>query len=613
MPVKPLLLLSAIILSCDANNQARSADKRQAELGSEELLGLKSFIKQLFPSQLESEDQLKQVTTQELSRLFPQNKLSQIDPIQDSLKSEHFILQAGRPQIFLIEDAGNFAEEDRDSGRRGDSPRRNGAVLDLEDFNEEINEISTDSPVSEFNEEVTEKQETEFSTIKLDLTSKAFVLDRRSGIRKLQNENSFSSTPSSVKADATTTTTANYDEEESFGEVLEINLTVEAPTSGISEDYDEANEDIPDDEKEEVERIINTEIFKKETKTSIERSSITDIRSTTTTRSSTRSTTSSTTRSTTKSTSRSTTSSTTITTVTTVTSTTLTSSSKRRATRPTPRSSFPVRKSPKRNKNIGFNRGAVEAKPRLIDINSSKRNSSRRKTSVLMNESISKPSESLKAAIPLISYWIVDHIKADPSLSCSDIPSVISRLVDDNGDMLESDDFDEDLMNSAEKIATLLVNLINKQEQADNRIDTENKDVKDSVHGDDVRRRNRERIRNQNFNKFSSQRNVCGCEHGGECLEASKTCFCSHGFTGERCQKRVRKALMVGGLTGLLIRNDTELVGGLEVRRCSPPDFPVRVISATGQTLGPHAVVCGGAAHQDSGALVSSEPGSWCL
>ena len=49
-------------------------------------------------------------------------------------------------------------------------------------------------------------------------------------------------------------------------------------------------------------------------------------------------------------------------------------------------------------------------------------------------------------------------------------------------------------------------------------------------------------FRNQNFNKFSSRRNVCGCEHGGECLERSRTCFCSHGFTGDRCQKRVRKA-----------------------------------------------------------------------
>ena len=103
--------------------------------------------------------------------------------------------------------------------------------------------------------------------------------------------------------------------------------------------------------------------------------------------------------------------------------------------------------------------------------------------------------------------------------------------------------------------------------------------------------------RNQKFNKFSSRRNVCGCEHGGECLADSSTCFCSHGFTGEKCQKRVRKAVMVGGLAGLLIRNDTELVGGLEVRRCSPPDFPLKVMAATGQILGSQLIVCGGAHH----------------
>ena len=37
-------------------------------------------------------------------------------------------------------------------------------------------------------------------------------------------------------------------------------------------------------------------------------------------------------------------------------------------------------------------------------------------------------------------------------------------------------------------------------------------------------------------------------------------------FSGSKCQKRVRKALLIGGLDGLETRNDTELVAGLEVR-----------------------------------------------
>ena len=209
-----------------------------------------------------------------------------------------------------------------------------------------------------------------------------------------------------------------------------------------------------------------------------------------------------------------------------------------------------------------------------------------------------EPSEALRPALAVVSYWLLDQIKSDPRLSCSDLPAVISRLVRENQDILETEQVDPDVLNKAEQITSLMLHLITKQAEADNRVETENKEVKDSVHGDDVaRRRNRERIRNQKFNKFSSRRNVCGCEHGGECLPDTTTCFCSHGFTGEKCQKRVRKAVMVGGLAGLLIRNDTELVGGLEVRRCSPPDFPLKVMAATGQILGSSLIVCGGAQH----------------
>ena len=120
---------------------------------------------------------------------------------------------------------------------------------------------------------------------------------------------------------------------------------------------------------------------------------------------------------------------------------------------------------------------------------------------------MSEPSEKLRPALAVISYWLLDQIKSDPRLSCSDLPAVISRLVRENQDILETDQTDTDLVNSAEKITGLMLHLINKQKEADNRVDTENKEVKDSVHGDDVaRRRNRERIRNQKFNKFSSRR-----------------------------------------------------------------------------------------------------------
>ena len=126
---------------------------------------------------------------------------------------------------------------------------------------------------------------------------------------------------------------------------------------------------------------------------------------------------------------------------------------------------------------------------------------SQRKTSGPLSEaggvSVVSPSEKLRPALALISYWLLDQIKSDPRLSCPDLPAVISRLVRDNQEILETDQTDTDLVNSAEKITALLVHLINKQKQADNRVETENKDVKDSVHGDDVaRRRNRERIRN---------------------------------------------------------------------------------------------------------------------
>ena len=111
--------------------------------------------------------------------------------------------------------------------------------------------------------------------------------------------------------------------------------------------------------------------------------------------------------------------------------------------------------------------------------------------------SVLEPSEKLRPALAVVSYWLLDQIKSDPRLSCSDLPAVMSRLVRENQDILETDEAEPDVLNSAEKITSLMLHLVTKQREADNRVETENKEVKDSVHGDDVaRRRNRERIRN---------------------------------------------------------------------------------------------------------------------
>ena len=98
-----------------------------------------------------------------------------------------------------------------------------------------------------------------------------------------------------------------------------------------------------------------------------------------------------------------------------------------------------------------------------------------------------------------------------------------------------------------------------------------------------------------NFNALSTQPNPCNCKHGGECLPESQTCYCNHGFTGAKCQKRIRKVILVGGLTDVALRLDSELVTGQEVPRCSPPAFPRPVMAATGQTAEDTVVVCGGA------------------
>ena len=218
-------------------------------------------------------------------------------------------------------------------------------------------------------------------------------------------------------------------------------------------------------------------------------------------------------------------------------------------------------------------------------------------------ESIPSPPSSLSAVIPLLSHWIVQYVDKNPNLAskCRD-KDVITEALNQVVNAHSADDIDEDLIKSTEKLAALLVAVINKENGEDNKSEDDDNarddDSKDSVHGNDVSRRNRRvRIRNRKFNSVVSSSNDCDCDHGGECLVTSGQCFCGHGFTGSKCQKRIRKALLVGGLQDHRIRNDTELLAGLEVRRCRPPDYPLQVIAATGQTLQDVVIVCGGAAH----------------
>ena len=94
---------------------------------------------------------------------------------------------------------------------------------------------------------------------------------------------------------------------------------------------------------------------------------------------------------------------------------------------------------------------------------------------------------------------------------------------------------------------------------------------------------------------LATKPNPCNCKHGGECIPAGCYCYCSHGFTGIKCEQQIRKALVVGGLKDFQIHVDNELVDGLDDHRCSPPAFPTPIMAATGQTDRDTVVVCGGA------------------
>jgi len=221
-------------------------------------------------------------------------------------------------------------------------------------------------------------------------------------------------------------------------------------------------------------------------------------------------------------------------------------------------------------------------------------------------------------AIPFLAYWVVKYIRSDPQIAVDaseeEEMEIVAQAITDNivrvfeefNEENESGELDENLFDVTEDLTNNLLKIASKttlqddntNENDNSTINTSNKaetiDTNSSIHGDAVNRNN-EIPKNQNFNALSTQPNPCNCKHGGECLPESQTCYCSHGFTGAKCQKRIRKIILVGGLTDVSIRLDSELVTGQEVPRCSPPAFPRPVMAATGQTAGDTVVVCGGA------------------
>jgi len=250
-----------------------------------------------------------------------------------------------------------------------------------------------------------------------------------------------------------------------------------------------------------------------------------------------------------------------------------------------------------------------------------KENPNNETNNTTVEESTQSRNPSWFKAIPFLAYWIVDYIRSDPKLTVGGPlgkeEEIVTQAINDNiSEAVEqfrngNGKIDPDLNQGSQEITNTLLNIA-KHNRFDvdliniNDIKTfvnegegedtfeENISGSDSVHGDTVNR-NSERKQNKNFNNFADKPNACDCKHGGECLPESKSCYCSHGFTGAKCQKRIRKALVVGGLRDVQIRLDSELVGGLEVRRCSPPPYPRPIIAATGQTSEDMVVVCGGA------------------
>ena len=364
------------------------------------------------------------------------------------------------------------------------------------DSNKDDLKTVTDSP---------SRESPEFSTIKLDISSVAFVLDRESGRRKqlqdlevdqeqLENTTTTSVSTTTTSDNEETTesifrTTRDSEEEEAdkFGEVVDVTITIETRdkeevTQSPMFESGELDEDA-------VENVLNVEIFRLdsagENVTSDKKSTTMSTTTITTTATTTEKTTATTT----------TTTKTMTTTTTTTTTTTRETTAKRQSTTAKTASKASRVRGFKR---IGFNRGSVESKPRdssgrpkIPSRRPLTRPSSSFKNRKSGEENPAKPSMESKPVIALLSHWIVDFIKNDPSLKsslgCQDLVGrALTKVIERNSEDLE------DAMSSSDALAKSLAKIIKKKN-----LETEEdraKDIqkaKDSVHGNDVFRRSR--------------------------------------------------------------------------------------------------------------------------
>ena len=284
----------------------------------------------------------------------------------------------------------------------------------------------------------TVRSDQEFSTIKLDLTSKAIVVDRGTGARQLQDDSD-----------------EREEDDDNFGEVVDVSFTI------LTDDVTEstaAKSNITSVDFEEITTTTPEELSEDEQSDSPTTSSQTTAETSTT--------------------------------------------------------DTPTTKAEETFRRIGFNKGSVQANPSLVSSSTATtriattattiRAATKSIVTISTATSTSTIPDAIASAIPLLSHWIVDYISRDQDLSskCSNINAVsdaINKVLSDNTD----EDVDVELLASAESLAALMVHVINRELHVDH--DKNKKDSKDSVHGDDVVRRNRRvRIRNRNFNSIRS-------------------------------------------------------------------------------------------------------------
>ena len=105
-------------------------------------------------------------------------------------------------------------------------------------------------------------------------------------------------------------------------------------------------------------------------------------------------------------------------------------------------------------------------------------------------DTLPEPSSEIKPALALLSHWIVDFMKSDPSLKlslgCEDLVSqALTQLIAQKQNGLE------DILKSTESLAKSLASTFNKEEEKEENRTNEPEKAKDSVHGNDVFRRSR--------------------------------------------------------------------------------------------------------------------------